>query len=563
MTKNPETKKKRIKWNIFLPPWLILVAILIISCVDYDAFESLMSRAQSFVVYNFQWLFNSVTLVATILMVACLILPIKNVRFGGSKCQPLMSYSSYVWIILCTYLAAGILLWACAEPLEHIYNPPSNITEGPLSGASIRWAMQTMFLEWTFSPAAIYGLPGLLFAFVFFNMKKKYSIGSMLSVTLGDRRAERITPAVECVCLFCLVCGMAASMGFGVMLLSGGVSDLTGIPNGKYLYVICCLAIVVAFIASATSGVLNGIRMLSNINSTAYFILGAFVLLAGPTAYILDLLFESIGGYLTNFFSMSLWTSASEGDGWSRWWPTFYMCCWLAWMPIAALFLGKISRGFSVKEAVMALFVIPAGFSLVWIGLFSGSAIFYELSGVGVYEAIQAGGTEAGVFTVLRQLPLSTITIPIFLVIVFLAFVTAADSNTNAMAGLCCDGLNADDTESPAILKIVWGATTGVLCIVAVCGTGTDGIKMLCNVGGFPAAILFVFFLVGWGRIMANPAKYDCFQEDYDEHGQPIKSKRLDPLGEENKPKKDHSLQALKDRLSTLGRQKKLKVDVE
>jgi choline-glycine betaine transporter len=536
---------KKIKWHIFLPPWLIIFAILLISTFSYNTFESIMSTAQSLVINNFQWLFNSLTLIATIIMISCLFLPIKNVRFGGSQCRPLMKFSTYVWIVLCTYLAAGILLWACAEPLEHIYNPPSNITEGPLSGASIRWAMQTMFLEWTFSPAAIYGLPGLLFAFVFFNMKKKYSIGSMLSVTLGDRRASKITPAVECICLFCLVCGMAASMGFGVMLLSGGISNLTGISNGTYLYIICGLCIVVAFIASATSGVLNGIRILSNVNSTAYFILGAFVLLTGPTAYILDLLVESIGGYITNFFSISLWTSASEGDGWSRWWPTFYMCCWLAWMPIAALFLGKISKGFTVKEAVMALFVIPSLFSMLWIGLFSGSAIYYELNGVGVYAAIQSSGTEAGVFTVLRQLPLSKLTIPIFLVIVFLAFVTAADSNTNAMAGLCCEGLNSDDTEAPAVLKIVWGATTGVLCLVAVCGSGTDGIKELCNVGGFPAAILFAFFVAGWVKIARNPAKYDCFQEDYLEDGTPIPSKRLEPVGSEE----PGMLQKLKERL--------------
>lgn len=542
-------QKKKIKWKIFLPPWLILVAILIVSTVSYNTFESLMYNAQSLVIYNFQWLFNGTTMIATVLMIACLFLPIKDVRFGGSKCRPIMKYSTYLWIVLCTYLAAGILLWACAEPLEHIYNPPTNITEGPMSGASIRWAMHTMFLEWTFAPAAIYGLPGLLFAFVFFNMKKDYSIGSMLTVTLGDRRSHRITPVVECICLFCLVCGMAASMGFGVMLLSGGVSNLFGFSNGTYLYIICGMAIIVAFIASATSGVLNGIRILSNINSVAYFLLGAFVLLMGPTAYILDLLLESIGGYLGNFFTIGLWTSASEGDGWSRFWPTFYMCCWLAWMPVAALFLGKISRGFTVREAVFALFVFPAAFSMLWIGLFSGSAIFFEQQGVGVYEAIQAAGTEAGVFTVLRQLPLSTLTIPIFLIIVFLAFVTAADSNTNAMAGLCSDGINTDDTESPAILKIIWGATAGILCLVAVCGTGTDGIKELCNVGGFPAAILFVFFLWGWVRIMRNPAKYDSFQEDYDENGKPIKSERLDPVGSEGE--KPGLVQRLKARHSS------------
>lgn len=123
--------------------------------------------------------------------------------------------------------------------------------------------------------------------------------------------------------------------------------------------------------------------------------------------------------------------------------------------------------------------------------------------------------------------------IPLFLIIAFFSFVTAADSNTNAMAGLCSEGMTTEDTEAPVVLKILWGGIAGVLCLVAVCGNGTDGIKALCNVGGFPAAIMFVFFLVGWIKIMRNPAKYDVYQEDYDAQGRPIKSKRLRPVGEE------------------------------
>ena len=47
---------KGINWAIFLPPWLIIVAILILSFVNYDAFELAMSAAQTYIVTNFQWL---------------------------------------------------------------------------------------------------------------------------------------------------------------------------------------------------------------------------------------------------------------------------------------------------------------------------------------------------------------------------------------------------------------------------------------------------------------------------------------------------------------------------
>lgn len=527
------TKTKAVNWAIFLPPWLIIVAILILSFVNYDAFQLTMSSARAYIVTNFQWLFNITTTLAVILMLVSYVSPISKVRFGGSNARPMMSHTNYIWIILCTIMAAGILLWGCAEPMYHLSAPPANITEGAFSGASVRWAMQTMFLEWTFSPMAIYGLPALLFAFIFFNMQKKFAIGSMLIPTLGEKRADKVTPVVDCICLFSLVCGMAASMGSGVLLLSGGFSDLTGVSNGTYLYIICGIIIVAAFVISAASGVMNGIRILSSINSKVYLIMGLFILVCGPTAYILDLTCESFGGYLTHFFEMGLWTSASAGDGWSRSWPSFYMCNWMAWMPITAVFMGKISKGFSVREVINVIFFFPALFSIAWIGLFSGTAINFELAGHGIYDAMAASGTEAATFAVLNNLPLSMLTIPLFLIIVFVSFVTASDSNTNAMAGLCTSGLTADDTESPILLKVVWGVTIGVLCLTSLCGNGIDGIKELCNVGGFPASVFFVLFIIGWIKIMRNPAKYDSFKEDYDENGKPIPSKRLPYEGSE------------------------------
>lgn len=75
---------------------------------------------------------------------------------------------------------------------------------------------------------AIYALPALLFAFVFYNMRKDFSIGSMLHPLLGDRVTVRWKRVIDCVCLFCLCMGMASSLGSGVLLIVEGVSQFTG-----------------------------------------------------------------------------------------------------------------------------------------------------------------------------------------------------------------------------------------------------------------------------------------------------------------------------------------------
>ena len=125
-----------------------------------------------------------------------------------------------------------------------------------------------------------------------------------------------------------------------------------------------------------------------------------------------------------------------------------------------------------------------------------------------VYTAILNGGAEAATFVVLRSLPLSSIIILIFLIVLLISFVTAADSNTNAMSGICTVGLTADSTESPVILKIIWGITIGGACIIMLMSFGVDGIKKMSNLAGFPNAFLMVLFIISWSRIVKSPERY-------------------------------------------------------
>ena len=46
----------------------------------------------------------------------------------------MMRFIDLVWITLCTTVAAGILFWACAEPLYHMYAPAA--VEGVEAGTA-------------------------------------------------------------------------------------------------------------------------------------------------------------------------------------------------------------------------------------------------------------------------------------------------------------------------------------------------------------------------------------------------------------------------------------------
>ncbi len=523
-----ETSNKQIRWPVFLIPWLLAIATVILNFVSGEAFNAVIMSITNFILDKFSWMFALMAFVCVILIIAAYVTKFGGVRIGGSKARPIMNMSNYVWIVLCTIMAAGILLWACAEPLYHYYGPPSSVTaESP---DAIRFLMSDIFLEWTFTPMCIYGAPAILFAFLFYNAKKKYSLGSLLYPALPYNMAEKCSPIVDVICLLALVCGMSASMGSAVFLLAEGSSSLTGgaITSGPFVWTVVGAVIVAAFVASAVSGLMNGIRILSTINSRIYMALGLFVFIFGPTFYILSLTVEGFGEYLTEFAKMSLFVSAADGDGWAWWWPVFYWCNWMAWMPVTSVFLGRISRGYTVREAIRVIVVYPSLFSVAWLGLFSSSSMYYELAGKGINDAMTESGTAAATYAVLQQMPISVITIAVFLIIVLVSFVTASDSNTNAMSGLCMDGLSAEDQESPSWLKIVWGVTIGAMCIIFVNAfQSTDALKYLSNLGGFPVVFFLIIITISFVKVMSNPKKYDTFQEDYDEFGRPYPSERL------------------------------------
>lgn len=507
---------KRIKWNEFFPPFTLVVLIVILNVANYDVFLAVINKITGWILANFSGVFGLVTFACVVLIVITFFSPVGNIRIGGENCEPLLSKKNYIWISLCTIMAAGILLWSCAEPLYHMYGPPENMGIEPGSREAIEWGLKTGLMENALTPMCIYGIPSLLFAFVFYNMKKEFSVSSMLIPVIGDKRAEKLKPVVDSLCLLCLCLGMSASLGNGVLLLGGGVEYLSSgnFTSGALVWTICCAAIVVTFIVSASTGIHKGIRILSDFNSKLYMILGVGCFVLGPTVFILNMGLQSAGIYIRDFIPMSLFSGALGGEQWARSWPIFYWCNWLSWMPVTAVFLGKISKGYRVRDVIKITVFFPALFAIIWISIFSCGSVYYEMHGVGLYEAVKTKGIEAATYGFFDQMPLSAVWVVLFLMVAFVSFVTAAESNTNAMSALCTKGITIENSESPTFMKVIWGILIGVVCLIMLVSYGVDGIKLLSNLGGFPGLFLMVLFLTAWARIVNAPEKWDMTNKD-------------------------------------------------
>ncbi len=73
----------------------------------------------------------------------------------------------------------------------HLAYPPESLGIDPMSPEAAKYAMETMFLHWTFIPYAIYAVPTIVFAFAYYNMKRSFSVGSQISPLISNNKQKK------------------------------------------------------------------------------------------------------------------------------------------------------------------------------------------------------------------------------------------------------------------------------------------------------------------------------------------------------------------------------------
>ena len=93
--------------------------------------------------------------------------------------------------------------------------------------------------------------------------------------------------------------------GYSQCLLA---SQLLGVPDNLLTQGAVILIMTAIFGTSAYPDLKRGIKILADVNLWLMYFVMAFVVLLGPTVYILSLSMNSIGLMMDNFFRISFWT---------------------------------------------------------------------------------------------------------------------------------------------------------------------------------------------------------------------------------------------------------------
>jgi len=223
----------------------------------------------------------------------------------------------------------------------------------------------------------------------------------------------------------------------------------------------------------------------------------AFVLLFGPTHFIMGGITQAVGEYFGGVLTHGFRTFTFMDDrvsGWFQDWTLTYMVWWLAWAPFVGVFIARISKGRTIREFMGGVVVVPTVFSILWFGVFGG---------VGFHSALDTGGpilemtrTEASAVTffVLEQYPAPWLTISAVIVAAFLFIVTSVVSAAFVLGMFSTGG----DLNPDARIKAVWGVILGSLGLVMILSDSIGAVKSIIALGALPFVFVVLLMVVSF-----------------------------------------------------------------
>ena len=408
-------------------------------------------------------------------------------REGAKPEYPLVTWFA---MLFCAGMGIGLVFWGVAEPSLHFHDPPTGAGGTP---EAARVALRYSFFHWGLHPWAVYTMVGLSLAYLQFRKETPGLISESCRPLLGRRIDGPTGTAIDILAVFATVFGVATSLGFGAMQISGGLSHLAGIPNTIVTQLLLIVVVTVLFMLSAQTGLQRGIKYLSNLNMVLALALLGFLFLLGPTKTLMNIFTSTLGSYLQQLPRMSFNLGPFEGGAWIQDWTLFYWAWWIAWAPFVGTFIARISKGRTVREFVLGVLLVPTLFCALWFSVFGGTAIALEMfENVGVHEVIEAQGREVALFTVLDHFPLGGLMsiLAIFLIATF--FITSADSATFVLGTFTTNG----NLNPPNRVKFIWGVIQSLAAAVLLWSGGLKGLQTASIIAAFPFAIVMILMIV-------------------------------------------------------------------
>ena len=502
---------------------MIVVGLSVITMIKPKLMEVAFQSITSWITSNFGWWY---VLLAFVFVVFCVALGLSkkgDIKLGRPGDEPEFSLMSWFALLFAAGMGIGLVFFGVTEPMSHFVEPrPGEDVSGVISDSTehggevatttanrAQSAMATTFLHWGFQPWAIYVIVGLSLALAIHRRGRPLSVRWGLEPLFGEKRVKgAFGNVIDVIALVGTVFGVSTSLGLGVNQITAGMAHMGWVDESNpWIKFVLIAAVTACVLWSVLTGVSKGMKWLSNTNLVLAGGLVLFLLIVGPTQFLLKEFVQSIGYYLQNYLGLSMNTSAFQGEAGEAWqagWSTFYWGWWIAWSPFVGVFIARISRGRTVREFILGVMGVPATITFLWFAVLGGNAIYREIHETPDYNSIigadGAIDSNAALFQMLAQIPGSAMLIVGAMLLSAIFFITSSDSGSLVMAMLATGG----DSEPRSWIRAFFAVATSVLAAALLLAGGLEALQAASISVALPFSFVMVLLAIATWKYLGD-----------------------------------------------------------
>ncbi|MBR9786659.1 MAG: BCCT family transporter [Vibrionaceae bacterium] len=485
--------------RVFAVSGLAIVIFVFATLIFREQVEPVFVHMRSWLTSSLDWFFILSGNIFVLVCIGLAISPLGKVRIGGTEALPDYSYAGWLAMLFAAGMGIGLVFFGVSEPMSHF----SSSLSGPLLENGIRtdWAplggavgdveaaqslgMAATIYHWALHPWAIYALLALGLAIFSYNKGLPLTMRSVFYPVFGERIWGWPGHIIDILAVVATVFGLATSLGYGASQAATGLNFLFGIPLTDTTQIILIIVITAFALVSVLAGLDGGVKRLSEINMVLAALLLFFIVVVGPTLFILTGFFDNILSYVENLPALSM-PFNREDVNYSQGWTSFYWAWWISWSPFVGMFIARVSRGRTVREFIFCVLIVPSTVCVFWMTAFGGTAISQFVNDG--YEAVKDAELPLKLFEMLEVMPLSSITSFVGIILVVVFFITSSDSGSLVIDTIAAGG----KVDAPTPQRVFWCTFEGLVAIALLLGGGLAAAQAMAVTTGFPFTIVLL-----------------------------------------------------------------------
>lgn len=485
--------KVKIDPVVFWSSLIVIVAATLLLVVNRETAEPVLNNLMTGITFKLDWAFQFLTAGLFVMLLWLIFGRYGRIKLGEGKPE----FSNFSWgaMLFCAGMGTSIMFWSIMEPIYYYTGPPFGIK--PESTEAAEWSVAYGMFHWGISAWSLYALPTVTIAYSFFVKKNtSLKISTACRGVLGKHADGWLGKIIDILVIWSLVGGLGTSLGLGVPMISAVIGEILGMKQSLGLSIIIIAIWTVIYCSSAYLGLYKGIRKLSDINVYLALALALFVLITGPTIFILSYFTNSFGLMLQNIVHMSFYTDPISKGGFPQSWTVFYWAWFAATAPFMGLFVARISKGRTIRELISSVLLWGTVGSWLYFAVFGGYAMHLQLNDIlPITDILEAKGGPATIVEVLKTLPLSKIVLIFFVVLGFIFLATSLDSATYILSAIATKEL-VGKQEPARWHRLLWGAVLAVMAVALLMIGGLTVIQTSSVIVSVPVLVVYLLLAV-------------------------------------------------------------------